>query len=76
MSTTHKQEESAASQDIVSTAGIPEWTPPAKRINSQADMLTWKQSEAYARLLHFIKQLNTCSLNRRISDPCHESEVD
>ncbi|KAI8047863.1 hypothetical protein BDF22DRAFT_709233 [Syncephalis plumigaleata] len=75
MSTTHNQEESPVNRDVASTAEISEWIPPAKHINSQADMVTWKQSEAYARLLHFIKQLNTCSLNRRISDPCHESEA-
>ncbi|KAI9591904.1 hypothetical protein BDF19DRAFT_425886 [Syncephalis fuscata] len=51
------------------------WTAPTKRIHNQVDMATWQQSEAYTRLLHFIKQLNTCALNRRISDPCEESTM-
>jgi hypothetical protein len=48
---------------------------PVQRIRNQQDLRDWEASEAYARILNYIKRLNTCAANRRLSDPCDTSEV-
>ncbi|RKP08549.1 hypothetical protein THASP1DRAFT_29660 [Thamnocephalis sphaerospora] len=48
---------------------------PSRRICAQQDMAAWQTSEAYARLLHYLKRLNECALNRRLSDPCSVERV-
>ncbi|KAM3583218.1 Serine/threonine-protein phosphatase 2A activator [Umbelopsis sp. WA50703] len=51
------------------------YTPkePVKRIFNDKDIVPFVQSEAFARIVNFVKLLNTSVLNKKISDPCHES---
>jgi hypothetical protein len=53
------------------------YTPkePVKRIFNDKDIVPFVQSEAFARIVNFVKLLNTSVLNKKISDPCHESSV-
>jgi serine/threonine-protein phosphatase 2A activator len=46
---------------------------PVQRIQSQDDLLVFKQTEAYMRLMDFIQSLNESVKNKRISDSCVES---
>lgn len=54
-----------------------DYTPkePIKRIFSDKDIEPFTKSEAFARIVDFVKLLNTSVSNKKISDPCHESEV-
>ncbi|KAG2174134.1 hypothetical protein INT43_004154 [Umbelopsis isabellina] len=51
------------------------YTPqePVKRIYTDEDIVPFVKSEAFARIVNFVKLLNTSVLNKKISDPCHES---
>ncbi|CAO3692632.1 unnamed protein product [Umbelopsis ramanniana] len=53
-----------------------DYTPkePIKRIFSDKDIEPFTKSEAFARIVDFVKLLNTSVSNKKISDPCHESE--
>jgi serine/threonine-protein phosphatase 2A activator len=48
---------------------------PIKKINDQADVNEWVNSEAFLRLMRFIELSNESVINRKVSDPCHVSEV-
>jgi Phosphotyrosyl phosphate activator (PTPA) protein len=54
-----------------------DYTPqePTKRIFSDKDIASFTKSEAFARIVDFVKLLNTSVSNQKITDPCHESEV-
>lgn len=51
------------------------YTPqePVKRIFTDEDIVPFVQSEAFARIVNFVKLLNTSVRNKKISDPCQES---
>lgn len=53
------------------------YTPqePVKRIFTDEDIVPFVQSEAFARIVNFVKLLNTSVRNKKISDPCQESSV-
>lgn len=53
------------------------YTPqvPIKRIFSDQDIEPFTQTEAFARIIDFVKLLNTSVLNKKISDQCLESQV-
>jgi serine/threonine-protein phosphatase 2A activator len=53
------------------------YTPqePLKRIFSDKDIEPFSRTEAFARIVDFVKLLNTSVLNKKISDECHESQV-
>jgi len=52
------------------------YTPqvPIKRIFSDQDIEPFTQTEAFARIIDFVKLLNTSVLNKKISDQCLESQ--
>ncbi|KAH8553990.1 hypothetical protein BGW37DRAFT_483068 [Umbelopsis sp. PMI_123] len=54
---------------------LQDYTPqqPIKRIFSDKDIEPFTKSEAFARIIDFVKLLNTSVLNKTISDTCHES---
>lgn len=52
-----------------------ECVEPTKKINDQADVNEWVNTEAFLRLMKFIELSNESVINRKISDPCLVSEV-
>ncbi|PKC61930.1 Phosphotyrosyl phosphatase activator, partial [Rhizophagus irregularis] len=51
-----------------------ECVEPIKKINDQADVNEWVNTEAFRRLMKFIELSNESVINRKISDPCLVSE--
>ncbi|CAH1764198.1 8131_t:CDS:2 [Entrophospora sp. SA101] len=48
---------------------------PSRQIKNDQDLENWLKSEAFIRLMHFIKLLNENVANHKNSDPCHVSEI-
>nr|CAG8521295.1 8272_t:CDS:2 [Entrophospora candida] len=48
---------------------------PSRQIKNDQDLENWLESEAFIRLMHFIKLLNENVANHKNSDPCHVSEI-
>jgi serine/threonine-protein phosphatase 2A activator len=52
-----------------------EFVLPTKRITGTGTLEQFPQSEAYLRLLDFLQTLNESVKDKKLSDPCHESQV-
>jgi serine/threonine-protein phosphatase 2A activator len=52
-----------------------EYQVPIKCIHSSSHLESFQKSEAYLRILDFLQTLNESIQYKKLSDPCHESDV-